>query len=45
MGMSIEMPRAMMGAVPDAHGIVAEHDGLAIDRDFRKVVEPRKLRR
>ena len=34
-GMSVEMPRAVMGTVPDAHGIVTQHDGLPFDRDFR----------
>jgi hypothetical protein len=32
-----------MGPIPDAHGIVAEHDRLAMYGDFCKVVEPRKL--
>ena len=33
----------MMGAIPDAHGIVTNHDGLAMYGDFRKVAEPREL--
>lgn len=28
--MSVQVPRSMMGAIPDAHGIVTDHDGLAI---------------
>jgi len=43
MGMSVQMPRSMMGAIPDAHGVVTDHDGLATYRDFRKVAEPREL--
>jgi hypothetical protein len=37
------MPSSVMGTVPDAHGIVAEHDRLAMYGDFCKVVSPRKL--
>jgi hypothetical protein len=33
----------MMGAIPDAHGIVTDHDGLAMYGDFRKVAKPREL--
>ena len=33
----------MMGAIPDAHGIVTNYDGLAMYGDFRKVAEPREL--
>jgi len=43
MRMSIEVPRSMMGAIPDPHGIVTDHDGLAMYGDFRKVAEPREL--
>ena len=43
MRMSIEVPRSMMGAIPDAHGVVTDHDGLAMWGDFRKVAEPREL--
>ena len=43
MRMSVQMPRAMMGAIPDAHGIVTDHDGLAMYGDFRKVAKPREL--
>ena len=32
-----------MGAIPDPHGIVTDHDGLAMYGDFRKVAEPREL--
>lgn len=32
-----------MQPIPDAHGIVAEHDRLAMYGDFCKVVEPREL--
>ena len=32
-----------MRSIPDAHGIVAEHDRLAMYGDFCKVVEPRRL--
>ena len=42
MRMSVQVPRSMMGAIPDAHGIVTDHDGLAIYGDFRKVAEPRE---
>jgi hypothetical protein len=43
MRMSVQVPRSMMGAIPDAHGIVTDHDGLAMYGDFRKVAEPREL--
>jgi hypothetical protein len=33
----------MMGAIPDPHGVVTDHDGLAMYGDFRKVAEPREL--
>ncbi len=35
MRMSVQVPRSMMGAIPDAHGIVTNHDGLAMYGDFR----------
>ena len=41
--MSVQVPRSMMGAIPDPHCIVTDHDGLAMYGDFRKVAEPRKL--
>jgi hypothetical protein len=41
--MSVQVPRSMMGAIPDLHGVVTNHDGLAMYGDFRKVVEPREL--
>jgi hypothetical protein len=41
--MSVQVPSSMMGAIPDQHGVVTNHDGLAMDRDFRKVAEPREL--
>jgi hypothetical protein len=43
MRMSVQVPRSMMGAIPDAHSIVTDHDGLAMYGDFRKVAEPREL--
>jgi hypothetical protein len=43
MGMSVQVPRSMMGAIPDPHGVATNHDGLAVYRDFRKVAEPRGL--
>ena len=43
MRMSVQVPRSMMGAIPDPHGVVTNHDGLAMYRDFRKVAEPREL--
>jgi hypothetical protein len=43
MRMSVPVPRSMMGAIPDPHGVVADHDGLAMYGDFRKVAEPREL--
>jgi hypothetical protein len=43
MRMFVQVPRSMMGAIPDAHGIVTNHDGLAMYGDFRKVAEPREL--
>jgi hypothetical protein len=33
----------MMGAIPDPHCVVTDHDGLAMYGDFRKVAEPREL--
>jgi hypothetical protein len=42
MRMSVQVPRSMMGAIPDPHGIVTDHDGLAMYGDFRKVAEPRE---
>jgi hypothetical protein len=41
--MSVQVPRSMMGAIPDPHGMVTNHDGLAMYGDFRKVAEPREL--
>jgi hypothetical protein len=29
MRMSVPVPRSMMGAIPDAHGIVTDHDGVS----------------
>src|SRR5580658_10582903 len=43
MRMSVQVPRSMMGAIPDPHGVVTDHDGLAMYGDFRKVAEPREL--
>lgn len=43
MRMSVQVPRSMMRAIPDPHGVVTDHDGLAIYGDFRKVAEPREL--
>jgi len=43
MRMSVQVPSSMMGAIPDPHGVVTNHDGLAMYRDFRKVAEPREL--
>ena len=43
MRMSVQVPRSMMGAIPDPHGIVTDHDGLPMYGDFRKVAEPREL--
>ena len=43
MRMSVQVPRSMMGAIPNPHGVVTDHDGLAMYGDFCKVVEPRKL--
>ena len=43
MRMSVQVPRSMMGTIPDPHGVVTNHDGLAMYRDFRKVAEPREL--
>ena len=42
MRMSVQVPRSMMRAIPDPHGIVTDHDGLAMYGDFRKVAEPRE---
>src|SRR6267378_7556693 len=41
--MPVKMPRSVMLPIPDPHGIVTEHDRLAMYGDFCKVVEPRKL--
>ena len=43
MRMSVQVPRSMMGAIPDPHGVVTDHDGLAMYGDFRKVAEPTEL--
>ena len=43
MRMSVEVPRSMMGAIPDPHGVVTNHDGLAMYTDFRKIAEPKEL--
>lgn len=43
MRMSAQVPRSMMGAIPDPHGVVTDHDRLAMYGDFRKVAEPREL--
>ena len=42
MRMSVQLPGSVMGAIPDAHGIVTDHDGSAMYGDFRKVAEPRE---
>ena len=41
--MSVQLPCSMMRAIPDALGIVTDHDGLAMYGDFRKVAKPREL--
>jgi hypothetical protein len=43
MRVSVQVPCSMMGAIPDPHGVVTNHDGLAMYRDFRKVAQPREL--
>jgi hypothetical protein len=43
MRMSVQVPRSMMGAIPDPHGVVTDHDGLAMYGDFRKVAEPKEI--
>jgi hypothetical protein len=43
MRMSVQVPRSMMRVIPDPHGVVTNHDGLAMYGDFRKVAEPREL--
>ena len=43
MRMSVEVPRSVMRAIPYPHGVVTDHDGLAMYRDFRKVAEPGEL--
>jgi hypothetical protein len=43
MRMSVQVPRSKMGMIPDPHGVVTDHDGLAMYGDFRKVAEPREL--
>ena len=42
MRMSVQVPRSMMRAIPDPHGVVTDHDGLAMYGDFCKVAEPRE---
>src|SRR6202451_3841379 len=37
------MPGSAGWLIPDSHCIVAEHDSLSIERDFREIVEPRKF--
>lgn len=34
---------SMMAAIPDPHGVVTDHDGLAMYGDFGKLAEPREL--
>jgi len=41
MRMSVQVPRSMMGAIPDPHGVVTNHDGLAMYGAFRKVARTR----
>jgi hypothetical protein len=43
MRMSVQVARSMMGAIPDPHGVVTDHDGLAMYGDFRKVAEPKEI--
>jgi len=43
MRMSAQLPGSVMGANPDLHGVLRDHDGLAMYRDFREVAEPREL--
>jgi hypothetical protein len=38
--MTVEVPRSAIGTVPDAQGIVTEHDRLDVDRNFSQIVEP-----
>src|SRR5215467_12138605 len=35
MRMSVQMPRPVVGTIPDSHGIVAEDDGLSVYRSAR----------
>lgn len=43
MRMSVQVPRSMMRAIPDPHGVMTDYDGPAMYGDFRKVAEPREL--
>ena len=43
MRMSVQLPGSVMGAIPDPHGVVTDHDGLAMYGDFREVAEPGEL--
>jgi len=43
MRVSVQVPCSMMGTIPDPHGVVTDHDGLAMYGEFRKVAEPREL--
>ena len=42
MGMPVQMPSGVARTIPDTHGIEAEHNGLAVYRDFCKVAQPRE---
>ena len=35
MRMSVQVPRSLMGAIPNPHGIVTDHDGLAMEISAR----------
>src|ERR1700733_657184 len=38
--MPVEVPRSTIASIPDAQGVVTKHNWLAIDRNFRQIVEP-----
>jgi len=38
--MPVEVPRSAIASIPDAQGVVTKHNWLAIDRNFRQIVEP-----
>ena len=42
-GVPVQVPGTVRGMIPYAHGVVAQHDSLAIDGDLDQIAEPGEL--